>query len=522
MIVVAHRIVEHLALLLRELDAGANAVRAPAVLAVVAEQSRIEFRVGGRANRTRAHAGERRQSPDAHRRNPRQHGLAQATQFDEHMHHALAKLQRAGQRLAQQSLVLGPDVQTGHRQLDRVLLETVQPRKACGRKEVAVDAQMRVAARSRPIGEFGVDAFAVHHQRRQQSDVLSAETLEQLRGDAVGGLRLHGRAVVHAMLGAEFDEQQPQKMPDLGGRADRRLAPTAAQTLFNRHGGRYAVHGIHFGSARGLNNAARVGVEALEVAALTLVEQDVERQRRLARSAYPRHHVELATRDVHAERLEVVLLGVHDLYRQIGVRFQFSRQCQLLPNNWNLTPIVSFLHGVGSDVHRGVVLPKRAAGVRIGVLAQVVRCAERDDLASGVSAFWTQVDEPVAGADHVQVVLDHQQRMAGVEQLAQRAQQFGDVVEMQSGRGLVEHEQRAALRHRLAARRCAARGFRQEARKFEPLRLAPGKRGNGLPELHVLETHVDDRLQGAHHVAVRRKQPDRFADREIEHVGDVE
>ena len=67
---------------------------------------------------------------------------------------------------------------------------------------------MGEAAWPRPVGQLGVDALAVHHQGRQQADVLATECFEQLGCNAVGGLRCHWRAVVHAVLGAELDIQQ--------------------------------------------------------------------------------------------------------------------------------------------------------------------------------------------------------------------------------------------------------------------------------------------------------------------------
>jgi hypothetical protein len=149
--------------------------------------------------------------------------------------------------------------------------------------------------------------------------VLAAELREQLRGNALGRLRLHRRTVFHAVLRAQLDVQQAQKVPHLGGRAHGGLAPAARQALLDGHGGRDAVHRIHLGPACGLHDAAGVGVERFKVAALAFVEQDVERQRGLARAADARHHVELATRNVHAQVLEVVLLGVDDLYSVFGL-----------------------------------------------------------------------------------------------------------------------------------------------------------------------------------------------------------
>ena len=50
-VIVAHRVVQQLALLFGELDACAHTVRAPAVLAVVGEQARVQFGEGGGADR---------------------------------------------------------------------------------------------------------------------------------------------------------------------------------------------------------------------------------------------------------------------------------------------------------------------------------------------------------------------------------------------------------------------------------------------------------------------------------------
>ena len=69
--------------------------------------------------------------------------------------------------------------------------------------------------------------------------------------------------------------------------------------------------------------------------------------------------------------------------------------------------------------------------------------ARGDDLAAVLAAFGTQIDDPVGGADHIEVVLDDQQRMAGLEQQAEGAHQARDVLEMQSGGGLIEQQQLA-------------------------------------------------------------------------------
>ena len=224
-IVITHRVVEHLALLLRQANTGADAVRAPAVLAVVGEQARVQLGVTGAAHRAGAQGGKGLQRANLRCRRARQHGGTQATQVAEDMHHAFAMHQRLRQRRTQGGFLLRQHVQTDHRQLDRVLLETVNARESRGRQKVAVHPQVREAARPRPVGQLGVDALAVHHQRRQQSNVLAAEVFHELGGNAVGRLWRHRCTVMNTVLRAQLHKQQAQEMPDLGGGADGRFAP---------------------------------------------------------------------------------------------------------------------------------------------------------------------------------------------------------------------------------------------------------------------------------------------------------
>src|SRR3546814_7824551 len=88
--------------------------------------------------------------------------------------------------------------------------------------------------------------------------------------------------------------------------------------------------------------------------------------------------------------------------------------------------------------------------------------------------------DPVRGLDHVQVVLDHYDRVAVGAQLVQHREQVFDVVEVQAGGGLVEDVKRAP---------CVPSG--QLLRQFHALRLAAGQRGRRLAELDVAQAHVE-------------------------------
>ena len=81
------------------------------------------------------------------------------------------------------------------------------------------------------------------------------------------------------------------------------------------------------------------------------------------------------------------------------------------------------------------------------------------DLAAAAAAFRPQIDDPVGGLDHVQVMLDDHDGVALIAQLMQHRQQLLDIGEVQAGGRFVEDIQRlagAALRQLARQRRCAS------------------------------------------------------------------
>ena len=144
---------------------------------------------------------------------------------------------------------------------------------------------------------------------------------------------------------------------------------------------------------------------------------------------------ELVARDVDVDVLEVVLARVVDVDRIAG--------CAALRR-------VALGDAHGGRASRGpsaLVLAAARAGVR---------CAHARITSAGVPAqtisppasppSGPEVDDPVGGADHVEVVLDHDAANGRRRELAEGAQQLGDVVEVQARGRLVEQEQRALAR----------------------------------------------------------------------------
>src|SRR5437870_8659075 len=132
-----------------------------------------------------------------------------------------------------------------------------------------------------------------------------------------------------------------------------------------------------------------------------------------------------------------------------------------------------------------------------------------DDLAAVDAAAGAKVDHPVGGLDDVEVVLDHDHGVAGVDQAVEDVEELADVLEVEAGGRLVEDVEGLAG---------GAAG--ELLAELDALRLAAAERGRALADLDVAEP---DLLQHAHLVADRGdrlEQLGRFLDVHVEHVGD--
>src|SRR5229473_1165486 len=149
------------------------------------------------------------------------------------------------------------------------------------------------------------------------------------------------------------------------------------------------------------------------------------------------------------------------------------------------------------------------AGVAFLDGGDVLGRAGSHDQAAACAAFGAEVDHPVGGLDDVEVVLDHDDRVAGLDQPGEHAEQLADVLEVQAGGGLVEHVDGPAGGTALQ--------FRGE---LDPLGLAAGQGGRGLAQADVPETHVDQRLQVPVDGRHRLEEHGCLLDRHVEDLGD--
>ncbi len=75
-----------------------------------------------------------------------------------------------------------------------------------------------------------------------------------------------------------------------------------------------------------------------------------------------------------------------------------------------------------------------------------------DDLTAAETTLGAHVDDPVGALDDVEVVLDDDDRVALVDEALDDLEQLADVLEVQTGRRLVEDVDRAAGRALLQLR----------------------------------------------------------------------
>src|SRR5512141_67366 len=117
-------------------------------------------------------------------------------------------------------------------------------------------------------------------------------------------------------------------------------------------------------------------------------------------------------------------------------------------------------------------------------LGHLLRGALGDDPSAAVAPFGAEIDHVVGALDHVEVVLDDDDRVPLGHELLEGPQEDGDVVGMKADRRLVEEiEDLPAL-------------FVDEVvGELDALELAAGERGGRLAELEVAEADLDQGIE---------------------------
>ena len=118
----------------------------------------------------------------------------------------------------------------------------------------------------------------------------------------------------------------------------------------------------------------------------------------------------------------------------------------------------------------------------------VARVGDYDLANTPVTGIGAKFDHPVCIPDHIQVMLDDDQGMPLGEEYIESLEQFLDIMEMESGRRLVENKENPVLSRTVIA-------DREEIRQFDTLALSAGKGAGRLSELNIGESDIYERLQ---------------------------
>ena len=183
--------------------------------------------------------------------------------------------------------------------------------------DLAVDAGPHVAG----AGQVGEEVLvfpllAADHRRQHQEGRPGRQFLQDPRHDLLAGLGGHGPAAVRAVPLPDPGEEHPQIVVDLGDRADRRPRVPAAGLLLDRDRGAQPVDPVDLGLGHLAQELPGVAREALDIAALALGIERVERQRALARARDARQADQLAPRQHQRDVAQVMLARPdHDVRR---------------------------------------------------------------------------------------------------------------------------------------------------------------------------------------------------------------
>src|SRR5437016_7782083 len=134
-------------------------------------------------------------------------------------------------------------------------------------------------------------------------------------------------------------------------------------------------------------------------------------------------------------------------------------------------------------------VPKVASRGRVGAASDVLRGSLRHDAPACIAGTRSHLDHPVGPLDDVEMVLDHEHRMAGVDEPVEHRAQRPDVVEVQPCRRLVEDIE-------LAPGAAFSTRERELAGDLQALGLTARQRGRGLAEPQIAQPDLLQVPQG--------------------------
>src|SRR5580704_9926603 len=107
-----------------------------------------------------------------------------------------------------------------------------------------------------------------------------------------------------------------------------------------------------------------------------------------------------------------------------------------------------------------------------------------DDSTAAPSSFRSQIDDPVCGFNHLEVMFDHNQRISLITELQKHLKKLLNIGEMQTGSRFVQNVDGSS-----------GRFLSEFRREFNALRLTAGDLGAGLPQGEIAQANRHQRFK---------------------------
>ncbi len=239
-------------------------------------------------------------------------------------HDAVSQVQGRLHRVGQPLLGGGLDRQPVDDDLDVVLFLLLQRGRIGQRIDHSVDAYAAVALGVQLVEQVDELTLAGAHHRCEHLEAQALVHREDLVDDLLRRLAGDALTAHRAVRGAGARVEQTQVVVHLGDRADGRPRIAVGRLLVDGHRRRQALDEVDVGFVHLAEELARVSGQRLDVAALSLGEDRVESQRRLARTGQAGEHDQRVAWQVEIDALQVVFARTLDYQAISHATFSFN------------------------------------------------------------------------------------------------------------------------------------------------------------------------------------------------------
>src|ERR1043166_7063076 len=164
---------------------------------------------------------------------------------------------------------------------------------------------------------------------------------------------------------------------------------------------------------------------------------------------------------------------------------------------------------------------KKSASVRVFVAGDGFRRAFRNDSSAALAAFGAEINEPIGFGDQVEVMFDHDDGMAGINEPLQNLDQAFHVRHVQSDWRFFEDEEVAFLGAAEVARVLFQAGEKM-GDELDALGFAAAEGGAGLAELQIAEAGIAQGLERTDNLLKAGEEFDSFLNAHFEDAGDID